>query len=240
MRSGSAVQAMERETICFPRPGTKDVMRNGDADFRNEIDRLYCPAESNALEAVVKLKARLSTLTTEQFWEVITESIADILGAEMSFIFKRILVDDQDAAVEMPPIGEPGSCLMATAFHYCSSNGGSKQRVKETKFSAYGCPCAYMRHDKVFLIPENLNEFISNNPNKLPTPAEAYMAVPLFADGKCFAHFGAMWSKERAAQRMLSWAFIEMLLHSLEDIIQQRFLQGSNFMRAERSSLMTR
>ena len=232
MRPGSAVQAMERETICFPRYGTQDVMRNGDADFRDEIDRLYYPAESNALEAVVKLKGRLSTLATAQFWEAITESIADILGAEMSFIFKRILVDDQDAAVEMPPIGEPGSCLMATAFHYCSSNDGSKQRVKETKFSAYGCPCAYMRHDKVFLIPERLNEFITNNPNKLPTPAEAYIAVPLFADGKCFAHFGAMWSKEHAAQRKVSWAFIEMLLHSLEDTIQQRFLLGSNFIRA--------
>lgn len=232
MKSGSDSVAMERETICFPRHGTQDVMHNGDADFRQEIDRLYSPAENNALEALTKLKAQLSTLPTEQFWEVITESIADILGADMSFVFKRMLVDDQDAAVEMPPIGEPGSCLMATAFHYCSSNDGSRKRVKETKFSAYGCPCAYMRHDKVFLIPENLNDFITNNPNKLPTPAEAYIAVPLFADGKCFAHFGAMWSKERAAQRKLSWAFIEMLLHSLEDMIQQRFLQGTNFIRA--------
>ena len=231
MGPGSGSHAMERETICFPRRGTQDVMHKADEDFQTEIDRLYEPAESDALEAVMKLKAHLQTLSTEHFWEAITEGISDILGAEMSFIFKRILVDDQDAAVEMPPVGEPGSCLMATAFHYCSRNNGSKVRTKETKFSAYGCPCAYMRHDKVFLIPEKLNDFITNNPNKLPTPAEAYIAVPLFAEGKCFAHFGAMWSKESVSQKRLSWASIEMLLHSLEDMILQRFLEGSNFIR---------
>ena len=222
---------MDRETICFPRHGTQDVIQKGDMDFRNEIDRLYHPAENNALEALMELKARLQALPNEHFWEAITEGISEILGAEMCFIFKRILVDDQNSAVEMPPIGEQGSCLMATAFHYCSGNDGSKVRIKETKFSAYGCPCAYMRHDKVFLIPEDLNNFITNNPNKLPTPAEAYIAVPLFAEGKCFAHFGAMWSKEGAAQRKLSWAFIELLLHSLEDMILQRFLHGTSFIR---------
>lgn len=224
--------AMERDTICFaPRHGEPDAIHKGDRDFKDETDHLYDPAENNALEAVIKLKARLQTLTTEQFWDAITEEISNILGADMSFIFKRVLMDDQDSAVEMPPLGEPGSCLMATAFHYCSSNDGSKTRIRSTKFSAYGCPCAYMRHDKVFLIPENLNNFITNNPNKLPTPAEAYIAVPLFADGKCFAHFGAMWSKENAAQKPLSWAFTELLLHSLEDMILHRFMQGSNFIR---------
>ena len=231
MGPGSASHAMERETICFPRHGTQNVMHTADPDFKQEIDRLYDPAESNALEAVIKLKAHLQTLSTEQFWEAVTEGISDILGAEMSFIFKRVLVDDQDAAVEMPPIGEPGSCLMATAFHYCGRNNGSTIRTKQTTFSAYGCPCAYMRHDKVFLIPENLNDFITNNPNKLPTPAEAYIAVPLFAESKCFAHFGAMWSKESVSLKRLSWAFIEMLLHSLEDMILQRFLEGPNFIR---------
>lgn len=221
---------MDRQTICFPRHGTGEVLQSGDADFKREIDRLYSPAESNALEALIRLKTSLQTQSTDDFWSVLTEGISNILGAEMSFVFKRVLVDDQDAAVEMPPYGETGSCLMAVAFHYCS-NDGSKNTIKQSKFSAYGCPCAYMRHDKVFLIPDNLNEFITNNPNKLPTPAEAYIAVPLFAEGKCFAHFGAMWSKEGAAQQRLSWAFIELLLHSMEDVVLQRFLEGSNFIR---------
>jgi signal transduction histidine kinase/AmiR/NasT family two-component response regulator len=224
------VAAMERRTIAFPKYGTRDILQNGDRDFPKEINRLYSSSENNALEALVALKARLRDLSTDDFWTAVTEGMSKILGAEMAFVMKRVLVDEQEAPVEMPPLGQPGSCMMAAAFHYCTNDGG-RDTIKQSRFHAYGCPCAYMRHDKVFLIPENLNEFITDNPNKLPTPAEAYIALPLVAEGKCFAHFGVMWSKEGAAQRSLSWAFIEMLLHSLEDMMLQRFLEGSNFLR---------
>ncbi|KAK5123946.1 hypothetical protein LTR85_002143 [Meristemomyces frigidus] len=222
---------MERRSICFPQPGTRNILQNGDPTFKQEISRLYSSEENNALEALVALKAKLRQTPTDDFWSEVTEGLSKILGAEMSFVMKRVLVDEQKAAVEMPPLGEPGSCMMAAAFHYCAMDGTRKTTTRQSKFSAYGCPCAYMRHDKVFLIPEKLNDFIANNPNPLPTPAEAYIALPLFAEGKCFAHFGTMWSKEGAVQRKLSWAFIEMLLHSLEDMIVQRFLEGSNFIR---------
>ncbi|EMC91350.1 hypothetical protein BAUCODRAFT_80140 [Baudoinia panamericana UAMH 10762] len=221
---------MHRRSICFPRPGTQTVIQDGDSDFAPELDRLYAKSENDALEALVALKARVRDLPTDDFWSAVTEGMSAITGAEMAFIMKRVLVDEQEAAVEMPPLGAQGSCMMAAAFHYCTHDG-KKNTVKHSKFQAWGCPCAYMRHDKVFLIPENLNNFITNNPNQLPMPAEAYMAVPLFAEGRCFAHFGVMWSNESAAQRAMSWAFIEMLLHSLEDIILQRFLEGSNFVR---------
>ncbi|KAG9656216.1 hypothetical protein KCU64_g6022, partial [Aureobasidium melanogenum] len=86
-----------------------------------------------------------------------------------------------------------------------------------------------MRHDKVFVVPEKVSEMFANNPNKLPISAEAYLGIPLFADGKCFAHFGVIWSVEGASKRKLSWAFIEMFLHGLEDLILERLLQGSEF-----------
>lgn len=225
------IQAMERRSICFPQPGTRNILQNGDPTFKQEISRLYSPEENNALEALVALKAKLRQTSTDDFWSEVTEGLSKILGAEMSFVMKRVLVDEQEAAVEMPPLGEPGSCMMAAAFHYCAMDGSAKTTMRQSKFAAYGCPCAYMRHDKVFLIPEDLNEFITDNPNPLPTPAEAYIALPLFAEGKCFAHFGTMWSKAGAVQRKLSWAFIEMLMHSLEDMMLQRFLEGSNFIR---------
>ncbi|KYG40506.1 hypothetical protein M433DRAFT_8736 [Acidomyces richmondensis BFW] len=221
---------MERRTICLPRPGSRDTLHYGDPGFQQELARLYSSPDAQALESLVALKARLSTLATDDFWNEVTHGMSTILGAEMTFIMKRMLVDEQEAAIEMPPHGAPGSCMMAAAFHYCSSNG-HRETLKGTKFFAYGCPCAYMRNDKVFLIPERLNEFITENPNQLPVRAEAYMAVPLFAEGKCFAHFGAMWSKEGAAARKLSWAFIEMTLRSLEDMILKRLLDGSNFAR---------
>ncbi|KAK5003705.1 hypothetical protein LTR28_009838, partial [Elasticomyces elasticus] len=121
---------------------------------------------------------------------------------------------------------------MATAFYY-NDNHGLVGGAKDLKYHAYGCPCAYMRHDKIFIIPERLNDFIGPaNPNKLPFPGEAYMGVPLFAEGKCFAHFGVMWSAEGAAKRQLSWAYLEMMFHSLEDLILQRFLEGANFIKS--------
>lgn len=223
-------QAMERRTICFPHYGTQSVLQHGDPGFKDEIERLYVAEENNALEALIALKDSLRHLSTDDFWAAATEGMSKVLGAEICFIMKRVLVDDQQSAVEMPPIGAPGSCMMAAALHYCS-NEGTKETYKSTKFHAYGCPCAYMRHDKVFVIPERLGTFITNNPNKLPTPCEAYIAVPLFEEGKCFGHFGAMWSGEGAAQRKLSWAFIEMIMHSLEDMIAQRFTEGANFIR---------
>lgn len=216
---------MERQSICFPNHKTQDVLKHGDAGFQDELRRLYDAAENDALEQLVDLKRRLRKLPTEEFWGAVTEGISRILGAEICFVMKRVLVDDQDSAVEMPPIGEPGSCIMAAALHYCASDG-TRETTNNAKFHSYGCPCAYMRHDKVFVVPDRLSEFFSNNPNPLPTPCEAYIAVPLFEEGKCFAHFGGMWSTEGASKRKLSWAFIEMILHSLEDMISNRFLQG--------------
>lgn len=219
---------MARKSICFPHHGTRDILQYGDSGFQEENRRWYSTAESNALEKLITLKRELRKLSQEDFWAGVTEGLSDLLGADICFVMKRVLVDEQEVPVEMPPIGEPGSCLMAAALHY-HANDGTKSTVRSAKFHAYGCPCAYMRHDKVFIIPERLNDFITNNPNKLPTPCEAYMALPLFDGDKCFGHFGVMWSVEGAAQRELSWASIEMLMHSLEDMISARFVEGANF-----------
>lgn len=221
---------MDRTTICFPQHGTQDVLQHGNPRFERELARLYSPAGSRALEQLIELKKSLRQLSTDDFWGALTEGMCKILGAELCFVMKRVLVDDQHSAVEMPPLGEPGACMMATALHYCGRDG-TRNTAKQTKFHAYGCPCAYMRHDKVFCIPDRLNEFITNNPNTLPTPCDAYMAVPLFEDSKCFAHFGALWSAESAAQKPLSWAFTELMMHSLEDMIAYTLLQGANFVK---------
>lgn len=91
-------------------------------------------------------------------------------------------------------------------------------------------PCAHMKHDKVFVIPERMLEFIPNNPNPFPwKQSEAFIGVPLFHRGKSFAHFGMIWSLEGASKRQLSWSFIEMFMHSLEDMILQRILEGRGF-----------
>lgn len=224
-----------RSSICLASSKPDTIIHDGDAEFPKELNRLYTTEESVLLERLGQMKSKLRNMATDDFWSYLTEQMSDILDAQMSLVAKRILVDEQHAAVEMPPIGEPGACLMASAFHY-NDGKGTTNTMKAFKYHAYGCPCGYMRHDKVFVIPDRLNSFISDNPNELPFPCDAYIGIPLFADGKCFAHFGALWSEEGAKHRKFSWAIIELFLHSLEDVILARLLEGSNFSNSDVST----
>jgi hypothetical protein len=206
----------------------RDVLHGGQDGFTDGLRRMYDVAESNALEELVTLKANLRKAHGDDFWPLLTEGMANITHAQYAFVSKRILVDDMNSAVELPPIGEPGACLMGAAF-YIDDGAGFKTHLKNFKYHAYSCPCAYMRHDKIFIIPEKLNDFIVDNPNHLKVAGEAYLGIPLFAEGKCFAHYGVMWSPEGAPKRTLGWGYLEMLFHSLEDIILDRVLQKNGF-----------
>ncbi|KAF1846012.1 putative histidine kinase HHK17p [Cucurbitaria berberidis CBS 394.84] len=220
---------IERQSLCFSRPMPGMVVQQGESGFKEELSRIYDSAESNAAEQFVQLKDTLRKADTESFWGLLTKGLASIADAQYAFVSKRILVDDKDVAVELPPIGEPGACLMGEAFYINDDHNNGPGHLRNFKYHAYSCPCAYMKHDKILVIPERLNDFIVNNPNDLIIPGEAYLGIPLFAEGKCFAHFGVMWGKEGAARRVLGWGFLEMLFHGLEDLILERVLGGSDF-----------
>lgn len=222
---------VNRTTLCLPRYGNDAILHTGDEGFRDVLRHYFPSAESNASERLVGLKAKLRTASTHDFWAILMEEICDITGSQCGFVAKRMLVDDQDSAVEMPPLGEKGSCLMGVAF-YLNNGSDVKELHRDYRYTAYGTPCAHMRHDKVFIVPERLAEFTPNNANKLPwKQSEAYIGLPLFTEGRCFAHFGMMWSSEGARKRALSWSFIEMFMHSLEDMILQRILEGRGFVK---------
>lgn len=227
---GNLVQMMQRATLCVSGPEPGVAAHSGDKGFREVVEEYFTAVENNAVERLVQLKKRLREASTYDFWSLLMEGMTEITGSQYGFVTKRILVDDQDTAVEMPPIGEPGSCLLGVAFYY---NDGKdlKDLHRDFKYLAYGAPCHHMKHDKVFLIPNRLQEFILNNPNKFPFPTDAYLGVPLFLEGKCFGHFGMMWTKEGVARKNLSWAYIEMLLHALEDMILERLEAGMGFSR---------
>lgn len=220
---------MERRSICLAQPSPGQVVQPGETGFQETLARIYSPAESNATEQLVQLKHDLRNADTDSFWIMLTKGLAHIADAQYAFVSKRILIDDKDIPVELPPIGEPGACLMGEAFYINDDHGNGPGHLRNFKYHAYQCPCAYMKHDKIFVIPERLNDFIIDNPNDLLIPGEAFLGVPLFAEGKCFAHFGCMWGKEGAARRALSWGFLEMIFHSLEDMILDRVLQGNDF-----------
>lgn len=222
------IEMMERTTLCVSGPEPGVAAHDGDKGFRETVQQHYSVVENNVVEQLVRLKQSLREATTYDFWSLLMEGMTSITGAQYGFVTKRILVDDQDSAVEMPPIGEPGSCLLGVAFYY---NDGEqlKNLHRDYKYLAYGAPCHNMKHDKVFLIPEGLQRFILNNPNQFPFPTEAYLGVPLFAEGKCFGHFGMMWTVKGVDNLRLSWGYIEMLLHALEDIILERLVDGQGY-----------
>lgn len=228
-----------RDSICISLPAPNSVIHNGDHGFQEELGRHYRDAESIALERMFKLKAALkATRTEEEFWPMAAEGLADITGSQYSFINKRVVAEDEDANVEMPPYGTPGSCIMSQAMYFNDGHGQSGGGSNLT-YTAYGAPCAYMKHDKVFLLPERLNDAIIDNPNAalFIVPAEAYLAVPLFDnDGKCFGHFGGMWSLEGLQKRKLSWAFTELLYHSIEDILLAGFKDRGRFASAMKAT----
>lgn len=155
------------------------------------------------------------------------EGMTATMGAQYAFVAKRVLYSDDDAAVEMPPLGEPGSCLMGLAFYFNDHNGRSKL-VRDYKYKVYGCPCQWMRHNKVLVIPSGLSNLTPDNPNAsaLPIPPEGYLAVPLYHAGQCFAHFGVMFTAEALENRKLGWGMMEMFLHTLEDQVCERIING--------------
>lgn len=231
-----SVSHVERRSLCLPtlQPGL--LTQAGEEGFADNVAKHYQSNESNALETLVDLKRELHQADTETFWRRLMEGMTELCQAQYGFVAKRILADDHKSAVEMPPIGEPGSCLLGVAFYY---NDGDKHHAmhRDYKYHAWGAPCAYMKHEKVFLIPEQMSAFINDNPNSLPFPAEGYMGVPLFADGKCFAHFGLMWTQDGLDRRENSWGYIELMLHSLEDIITERLVSGQAFVKPQSTSI---
>ncbi|KAI9848693.1 MAG: hypothetical protein M1837_006780 [Sclerophora amabilis] len=228
VKGGDPLEVPDRATLCFPSYSTRLVLHGGERGYREQSNKWFAATENAAAEQLVQLKTRLRSAGPDDFWSLLMEGMTGIAGAQYAFVAKRILVDDEDSAVEMPPIGEPGSCLMGVAFYY-DDGRGKKALERDYKYVAYGAPCAHMRHDKVFIIPERLHEIIPDNVNNFPFPPDAYIGVPLFSEGKCFAHFGMMWSAEALAARRLTWNYLEMFLHSLEDLILGRMLEGQGF-----------
>lgn len=128
---------VERATLCLPDFDKDVVVHRGDDGFKNVLQQYFPSPENNAAERLVKLKTQLKDADTKEFWGLLMEEMCDIVGAQCGFVAKRILVDDENTAVEMPPIGEPGSCLLGVAFYL---NGGEavKKMFHDYRYHAYG------------------------------------------------------------------------------------------------------
>lgn len=229
----ATINHIARSTLCVPSFAQDAITHAGDDGFHDVLRQYFDSPVNNASEQLVALKNNLRKASTYDFWSILMEGMCSITGAQCGFVAKRMLVDDRNTAVEMPPLGEPGSCLMGVAF-YVDDGLEIKKLYRDYQFNAYGAPCAYMKHDKVFIVPERMMELVPNNPNADSLPwkeSDAYIGIPLFAEGKCFAHFGMIWSAEGNRARTLNWEYIEVFMHALEDLVAERILAGRGFAR---------
>lgn len=219
---------LQRTTLCVSGPEPGITSHNGDDGFREAVNEHYTVAENNAVEKLVRLKAQLRQASLYDFWKILMEGMTAIAGAQYGFVAKQMEVDDQDPKINLPDFGEPGSCLMGVAFYY--NDGKNIENFhRNFKYFAYGSPCEHMKNEKVFLIPNGYPRFIPDNPNPFPFPVEAYLGVPLFAQGTSYGHFGLMWSAPGLRSLRLSWAFLELFMHSLEDLIDERLLETPTY-----------
>jgi len=171
-------------------------------------------AQSTAIEHLVTLKQGLRTSDTELFWKRLMEDITSISKAQYGFVARRV-----HGGEPMPELGGRRPSLFGAVFYY--NDGYQNVGLQRDRYFAGGNPLLHMDHERPCLIPENLKSLASFGDDQLPFGAEAYLAIPLFSAGKCLAHLGLMWSKEGLKNRNLSWSFLEMVLHSLEDLIVQ-------------------
>src|ERR1700761_8842585 len=100
---------IERQSLCLPSVRAGVPMQYGEDGFLQDLARHFPSAENNALEKMVHLKRELKRADSETFWRKLMEGMTEICHAQYGFVAKRVLADDHQSAVEMPPFGEPGS-----------------------------------------------------------------------------------------------------------------------------------
>jgi hypothetical protein len=130
-------ELLGRATLCLPDIERDAVTHYGDEGFDKVLRQYFKTAESNALERLVQLKIKLKDASTHDFWGILMEEMCDIMNAQCGYVSKRILVDDENTAVEMPPLGEPGSCLLGVAF-YLNNGTDVKNMHHDYRYHAYG------------------------------------------------------------------------------------------------------
>ncbi|OJD27021.1 hypothetical protein ACJ73_01583 [Blastomyces percursus] len=198
---------IERHTLCLP-----SVVASREPEFVGGMMRHY---------------------ETETFWKRLLEGVAAICNAQCSFVATsnpeptQYLKNGYDTVMSTSETHEY-SPFIGVALYYNDGNSISAMHRNYKHFSR-DIPCDFMKQGKVFLIPENLASYMNNVTNTLPFPMDAYLAVPLFSGGKCFSHFGLMWTAEGLERRDVSWAYLEMILHSLEDFVQHRILSEQDY-----------
>lgn len=179
-------------------------------------------AEAAAAERLVVLKNTLRTVDRDSFWEQLLGGLTSLCNAQCGFVVKAVAGQGGGSGS-----GSGRACDMRVVSCLYDDGHGRRRTVKDCDFASHNTACAEVAsHGKVFLVPSGLSSSpFAASSRELPFSCEAYMGAPLFSeDGQFVGHFGMMWTAEGLQRKTLSWTYLEMILHSLEDIVCRQLL----------------
>ncbi|KAJ9348231.1 hypothetical protein DTO027B9_8445 [Paecilomyces variotii] len=216
---------LPRESLCLSSDQPDIAVHSGDSNFADSVVKYFDVAQSNAVEQLVALKDGLRTVETKIFWQRLMEGVTSICGAQYGFVAKATATDGGWGGQKTNGRSFP----LGVAYSRREDGHHIEEMSRDHRYLACSTLRAHMNHAKVFLIPEKLGSFLQSEADQLPFPAEAYLGVPLFLEGHCIAYFGLLWSKDGLQRRNLPWSYLELILHSLEEMIIPRVLAGEKF-----------
>ncbi|KAG2420723.1 hypothetical protein HFD88_000337 [Aspergillus terreus] len=206
--------------------GSSTSIDNDGLQAESSARRSVLEPQNVATERLGKLKQDLRVLDSEAFWTQLMESLAWICNAQYAFVARRVREDELGNE-----LGGHKPCLFGTVFYY--NDGHGTVGMHRRRYFAGGNPLSHMDQDKPCLIREKLGSLKPFERDRLPFAAEAYLAIPLFLKSKCLAYLGLMWSDSGLQKLNLPWSFVEMVLHSLEDLVIQRLQDDCEHGKAE-------
>ena len=221
------LQASDRTTLCLADPMTETAIHRGDSGFRKTLRQHYSSAESNAVETLVRLKRRLGKASSSDFWAILAEGMTKVTSSQCGFVSKSVKKDEiEDIEVPFTDVQEH---VMHVVVLYRKNEERHQNIIRDVKYGTIHAPCSVMKYEKVFLVPKGLQDLFPRIPSLFPSSADAYLGIPLSVKGRRLGHFGVLWHEEGLHDLPLSWAHVESLLHSLEDVVTHRILHDEHF-----------
>lgn len=201
---------LPRLSLCLASQTLDKSLHHGDADFTTLLDKHFDNRESDTAERLVALKKALKSSNMKLSWDKVLEELATLAQAQCAFV-----------SHELDNTSSEGTRDMITKCYY-NDGSGNQTLLRDRNHPAITAAYQHMNHGKVFLIPEGLRSVAQSDDTLFA--AEALIAVPLLSGEHNIGHFGLIWSVQGLQKQTLSWSYIEMILHSLEDLMTQRIV----------------
>ena len=190
--------------------------RTGDFSLSQNGPSTTCfeTGQRNAIEQLVVLKNELREASSEVFWGRLMKGITSICNAQYAFIASKHTESDV-SSTDMDT--RHGFNVFFDGVQTVRGECDLLQKILRGRITT----------DKIYVVPERLGSVVGDDMDEC-IPFEACLAVPLYSAGKNFAHFGLLWTLNGLSSRDVSWAYLEMILHSFEDLILLRMVEGKD------------